>query len=86
LVERVQIAITIEEFQLILGTINVFSGRFVRHFFDDKLTGKLDCNNDKIITSTYMPTLNLKDLTQLYLVEDTRVRNFDFNGWPNTTA
>jgi hypothetical protein len=55
-------------------------------FFDGKLTGQLDCNDEAINTTTYMRLLKLSGLMKFHEIEDTRTRNFFFTGWPHTTA
>jgi hypothetical protein len=84
--ERVQIAKAIGEFERIIGAKNGTAADLAGTFFDGKLTGQLDCNDEAINTTTYMRLLKSNGLMQLHEIEDTRTRNFFFTGWPHTTA
>lgn len=84
--EREQIAKAIGEFERIVGAKNGTSADLAGTFFDGKLTGQLDCNDEAINTTTYMRLLKTNGLIQFHEVEDTRTRNFFFTGWPHTTA
>jgi len=84
--ERVQIAKAIGEFERIIGAKNGTAADLAGTFFDGKLTGQLDCNDEAINTIIYMRLLKSNGLMQLHEIEDTRTRNFFFTGWPHTTA
>jgi hypothetical protein len=84
--ERLQIAKAIGEFERIVGAKNGTTADLAGTFFDGKLTGQLDCNDEAINTTTYMRLLKSNGLMQLHEIEDTRTRNFFFTGWPHTTA
>jgi hypothetical protein len=55
-------------------------------FFDGKLAGQQDCNDEAINSTTYMRLLKINGYMPLHEIEDTRTRNFFFTGWPHTTA
>lgn len=84
--ERAQIAKAIGEFERIVGAKNGTTADLAGTFFDGKLAGQLDCNDEAINTTTYMRLLKANGLVQLHEIEDTRTRNFFFTGWPHTTA
>lgn len=84
--ERAQIAKAIGEFERIVGAKNGTAADLAGTFFDGKLTGQLDCNDEAINTTTYMRLLKANGLIALHEIEDTRTRNFFFTGWPHTTA
>lgn len=84
--ERAQIAKAIGEFERIIGAKNGTAADLAGTFFDGKLTGQLDCNDEAINTTIYMRLLKSNGLMQLHEIEDTRTRNFFFTGWPHTTA
>lgn len=65
-----------------IGTANDLAGTF----FDGKLAGQQDCNDEAINTTTYMRLLKQNNLMPLHEIEDMRTRNFFFTGWPHTTA
>ena len=84
--ERVQIAHAIGELERIVGQKNGTSTDLAGTFFEGKLSGQLDCNDEAINTTTYMRLLKANDLIQFHEIEDTRTRNFFFTGWPHSTA
>lgn len=84
--ERVQIANAIGELERIVGQKNGTSTDLAGTFFEGKLAGQLDCNDEAINTTTYMRLLKTNDLIQFHEIEDTRTRNFFFTGWPHSTA
>jgi hypothetical protein len=84
--ERMQIAKAVGEFERIVGAKNGTAADLAGTFFDGKLIGQLDCNDEAINTTTYMRLLKLNGLMQSHEIEDTRTRNFFFTGWPHTTA
>jgi hypothetical protein len=84
--ERAQIAQAIGEFERIVGAKNGTAADLAGTFFDGKLAGQLDCNDEAINTTTYMRLLKTNGLMQFHEVEDTRTRNFFFTGWPHSTA
>lgn len=84
--ERTQIANAIGELERIVGQKNGTSNDLAGTFFEGKLSGQLDCNDEAINTTTYMRLLKANDLIQFHEIEDTRTRNFFFTGWPHSTA
>jgi hypothetical protein len=84
--ERVQIANAIGELERIVGQKNGTSTDLAGTFFEGKLSGQLDCNDEAINTTTYMRLLKTNNLIQFHEIEDTRTRNFFFTGWPHSTA
>jgi len=84
--EREQIANAIGELERIVGQKNGTSTDLAGTFFEGKLAGQLDCNDEAINTTTYMRLLKANDLIQFHEIEDTRTRNFFFTGWPHSTA
>jgi len=65
-----------------IGTANDIAGTF----YTGNLTGQLDCNDEAINTTTYIRLMRQMGLVKWHTVEDTRVRNLFFNGWPHSTA
>jgi hypothetical protein len=65
-----------------VGTTNDLAGTF----FDGKLAGQQDCNDEAINSTTYMRLLKSNGFMQFHEIEDMRTRNFFFTGWPHTTA
>jgi hypothetical protein len=65
-----------------VGTANDLAGTF----FDGKLAGQQDCNDEAINSTTYMRLLKSNGFMQFHDIEDMRTRNFFFTGWPHTTA
>lgn len=55
-------------------------------FGNSDYPGQLDCNDEAINTTTYLRLMRQNGLIKLHEVEDTRTRNFFFNGWPHSTA
>lgn len=84
--ERAQISKAIAEFERIVGAKNGTAKDLAGTFFDGKLAGQLDCNDEAINSTTYMRLLKANGLMQFHEVEDIRTRNFFFTGWPHTTA
>jgi len=84
--ERVQIAKAIGEFERIVGAKNGTSTDLAGTFDSGNTPGQLDCNDEAINSTTYMRLLKANGLMQFHEVEDTRMRNFFFTGWPHTTA
>lgn len=84
--ERLQIAKAIGEFERIVGSKNGTAADLAGTFFDGKLAGQLDCNDEATNTTTYMRLLKSNGFMQFHEIEDTRTRNFFFTGWPHTTA
>jgi len=84
--ERVKIAKAMGEFERIVGEKNGTKSDLAGTFYDGKLTGQLDCNDEAINTTTYMRLLKSNGLMQFHEIEDIRTRNFFFTGWPHTTA
>jgi hypothetical protein len=84
--ERAQISKAIGEFERIVGAKNGTAADLAGTFFDGKLAGQLDCNDEAINTTTYMRLLKAGGLMRFHEIEDTRTRNFFFTGWPHTTA
>lgn len=84
--ERGKVAKAMGEFERIVGAKNGTKSDLAGTFFDGKLTGQLDCNDEAINTTTYMRLLKSNGLMQFHEIEDIRTRNFFFTGWPHTTA
>jgi hypothetical protein len=65
-----------------IGTSNDLAGTF----YDGPLSGQQDCNDESINSTTYMRLMYLAGLLKWHQIEDTRTRNFFFNGWPHSSA
>jgi hypothetical protein len=86
LVERQKIAQAIGLLEDLVGKKIGTSADLAGTFFDGKLTGQQDCNDEAINTTTYMRLLKSNGYMPLHEIEDMRTRNFFFTGWPHTTA
>ncbi|HSI24124.1 MAG TPA: hypothetical protein VK952_00740 [Methylotenera sp.] len=85
-VERQKIAQAIGMMEDLVGNKIGTSADLAGTFFDGKLDGQQDCNDEAINSTTYMRLLKQKGLMPLHEIEDMRTRNFFFTGWPHTTA
>ncbi len=85
-VERKKIAQAIGVLEDIVGQKIGTSADLAGTFFDGKLAGQQDCNDEAINTTTYMRLLKQNNLMLLHEIEDMRTRNFFFTGWPHSTA
>ena len=85
-VERQKIAQAIGVLEDIIGKKIGTSADLAGTFFDGKLAGQQDCNDEAINTTTYVRLLKEHGFVQLHEIEDLRTRNFFFTGWPHTTA
>jgi hypothetical protein len=85
-VERQKIAQAIGMLEDLVGKKIGTSADLAGTFFDGKLNGQQDCNDEAINSTTYMLLLKQKGLMPLHEIEDMRTRNFFFTGWPHTTA
>jgi hypothetical protein len=85
-VERQKIAQAIGMLEDLVGKKIGTSADLAGTFFDGKLDGQQDCNDEAINSTTYMRLLKQKGLMPLHEIEDMRTRNFFFTGWPHTTA
>lgn len=85
-VERQKIAQAIGVLEDLVGKKIGTAGDLAGTFFEGKLTGQQDCNDEAINSTTYMRLLKQKGLMPLHEIEDMRTRNFFFTGWPHTTA
>lgn len=65
-----------------IGTSNDLAGTF----YHGPLSGQQDCNDESINSTTYMRLMHLAGLLKWHQIEDTRTRNFFFNGWPHSSA
>ena len=84
--ERTQIADAIGKLEMIVGAKIGTLGDRAGTFNNSKYPGQLDCNDEAINTTTYIHLMQNYGLIQLHEAEDTRTRNFFFNGWPHSTA
>ena len=85
-IERQKIAQAIGVLEDLVGKKIGTTADLAGTFFDGKLSGQQDCNDEAINTTTYMRLLKQKGLMPLHEIEDMRTRNFFFTGWPHTTA
>ena len=86
LVERQKIAQAIGVLEDLIGKKIGTTADLAGTFFEGKLSGQQDCNDEAINSTTYMRLLKQKGLMPLHEIEDMRTRNFFFTGWPHTTA
>lgn len=84
--ERKMIADAIGKLEIIVGAKIGTLGDRAGTFKNSKYPGQLDCNDEAINTTTYIHLMQSYGLIKLHDVEDTRTRNFFFNGWPHSTA
>lgn len=84
--ERERIADAIGLFEQIVGKKTGTDTDRAGTFKNSHYPGQLDCNDEAINTTTYMRLLKQHQLMQFHDIEDTRTRNFFYNGWPHTTA
>jgi hypothetical protein len=84
--ERQKIAQAIGLLEDLVGKKVGTSADLAGTFFDGKLAGQQDCNDEAINSTTYMRLLKNNGYMPLHEIEDTRTRNFFFTGWPHTTA
>lgn len=84
--ERELIAKAIAQLEIIVGEKIGTSNDLAGTFFEGRLSGQLDCNDEAINTTTYMRLMQQAGLIKWHEIEDTRTRNFFFNGWPHSTA
>ena len=84
--ERSQIAMAIGALEKIIGLKIGTSYDLAGTFDSGSRHGQLDCNDEAINSTTYMRLLKLSGFMPFHAIEDTRTRNFFFNGWPHSTA
>ncbi len=84
--ERQLIAKGIAQLETIIGEKIGTSNDLAGTFFEGHLSGQLDCNDEAINTTTYMRLMRQAGFIKWHEIEDTRTRNFFFNGWPHSTA
>lgn len=84
--ERQKIAQAIGALEDIVGQKIGTTADLAGTFFEGKLAGQQDCNDEAINSTTYMRLLKKHGLMQLHEIEDMRTRNFFFTGWPHSTA
>jgi hypothetical protein len=84
--ERQHIAQAIGVLENLVGQKTGTTADLAGTFFDGKLAGQQDCNDEAINSTTYMRLLKNNGLMLFHEIEDTRTRNFFFTGWPHTTA
>lgn len=84
--ERQLIGKGIAQLEIIVGEKIGTSNDLAGTFFEGRLSGQLDCNDESINTTTYMRLMRQASLLKWHETEDTRTRNFFFNGWPHSTA
>lgn len=84
--ERQKIAQAIGVLEDIIGKKIGTSADLAGTFFDGKLAGQQDCNDEAINSTTYMRLLKANGFILFHEIEDMRTRNFFFTGWPHTTA
>ena len=86
LAERQKIGQAIGMLEDLVGQKIGTSADLAGTFFDGKLTGQQDCNDEASNTTTYMRLLKSNGYMPLHEIEDMRTRNFFFTGWPHSTA
>ena len=84
--EREIIAQAIGLLETIVGKKIGTSADIAGTFYDGRLSGQLDCNDEAINTTTYIRLMQQAQLIKWHETEDTRTRNFFFTGWPHSTA
>ena len=84
--EREKISEAVGELEKIVGAKIGTSEDRAGTFNNSKYAGQQDCNDEAINTTTYIRLLQYNGLVKLHVTEDTRTRNFFFNGWPHSTA
>ena len=84
--ERQKIAQAIGVLENIIGKKIGTTADLAGTFFDGKLEGQQDCNDEAINSTTYIKLLKNNGLIKFHEIEDMRTRNFFFTGWPHTTA
>ena len=84
--ERSLIAAAIGVLESIVGAKTSTTTDRAGTFGNSDYPGQLDCNDEAINTTTYLRLMRQNGLIKLHEVEDTRTRNFFFNGWPHSTA
>jgi hypothetical protein len=84
--ERRLIAMTIGAFETMIGSKTSTATDRAGTFGNSVYPGQLDCNDEAINTTTYMRLMRQNGLLKFHDIEDTRTRNFFFNGWPHSTA
>lgn len=84
--ERQLIAKGVAKLEIIVGEKIGTSNDLAGTFFEGYLSGQQDCNDESINTTTYMRLMRQSGLIKWHQIEDTRTRNFFFNGWPHTSA
>ena len=84
--ERARIATAIGLFEQLVGAQTGTDGDRAGTFKNADYPGQMDCNDEAINSTTYMRLLKQHGLMPYHEIEDTRTRNFFFNGWPHTTA
>jgi len=84
--ERQLIGKGIAQLEIIVGEKIGTSNDLAGTFFEGRLFGQQDCNDESINTTTYMRLMRQAGLLKWHEIEDTRTRNFFFNGWPHSSA
>lgn len=84
--EREHLAQALGMFEMIVGAKHGTAMDLAGTFGNSDYPGQMDCNDEAINSTTYMRLLRLQGVLKLHEVEDTRTRNFFFNGWPHSTA
>ncbi len=84
--ERQLIAMGVAKLESIVGEKIGTSKDLAGTFFAGHLSGQQDCNDESINTTTYMRLMRQAGLLKWHEIEDTRTRNFFFNGWPHSSA
>ncbi len=84
--ERSRIAVAIGMLESIVGVKTGTSEDKAGTFDNSAYPGQLDCNDEATNSTTYMRLLLQAGFIKLHAIEDSRTRNFFFNGWPHTTA
>lgn len=84
--EREIIAQAIGLLETIVGEKIGTTGDIAGTFYNGRLSGQQDCNDEAINTTTYLRLMQQAQLIKWHKAEDTRTRNFFFTGWPHSTA
>jgi hypothetical protein len=84
--ERMRISLAVGLLETIVGAKTGTSTDRAGTFNNSNFPGQLDCNDEAINTTSYIRLMHKAGLIKLHEVEDMRIRNFFFTGWPHTTA
>jgi hypothetical protein len=85
-VERSCIANAIGLMEKIVGAKTGTSSDRAGTFGNSNIPGQLDCNDESTNSTTYVKLMIRAGLIRFHEIQDTKTRNFFYNGWPHTTA